>query len=318
MLYFRQNMKGSNNMNTIQKVYLSGLGAIGSSFAGRLFDMNPDCIKIIADSARIERYTRDGVTINGKPYSFNYIHPGENAPPADLILIAVKQHHLAQIIKDMKRFVGKDTIILSLLNGISSEEIIGSEYGMDKMLYSFCVGTDAVRKGTAVQYANIGKIVFGEHGNSHGSMKVAAVKELFDRAGIPCSVPENMLRELWWKFMMNVGINQASAVLKAPYGVFQKVKEARELLFAASREVVRISEKAGINLNEGDMDKYMTILNTLAPGGKTSMLQDVEAHRKTEVEIFAGTVIELGQKYHIDTPVNDMLYKIIRTIEQMP
>lgn len=304
-------------MNAIQKVYMSGLGAIGSAFAGRLFDMNPDCIKIIADNERVERYTRDGVTINGKPYSFNYIKPEEAVPPADLILIAVKQHHLTQVIKDIKKFVGRDTIILSLLNGISSEEIIGSEYGMDKMLYSFCVGTDTVRERTAVRYSNIGRIVFGEQRDSRGSVKVAAVKELFDRAGIPYIIPEDMLRELWWKFMMNVGINQASAVLRATYGIFQKVKEARELLFAASREVVGISEMAGINLNEGDMDKYMTVLDTLVSDGKTSMLQDIEAHRKTEVEIFAGTVIELGQKYNIDTPVNDMLYKMIRTLEQM-
>jgi 2-dehydropantoate 2-reductase len=301
----------------IQKVYLSGLGAIGSAFAGRLYDMNPDCIKIIADNKRIEHYTRNGITINGKPYYYQYACPEENMPPADLILIAVKQHHLTQVIKDIRKFVGSDTIILSLLNGISSEEIIGSEFGMDKMLYSFCVGTDTVRDGTAVRYSNIGRIVFGEQGDSRGSGKVAAVKELFDRAGIPYIIPEDMLHELWWKFMMNVGINQASAVLRAPYGIFQKVPEARELLFAASREVIRISELAGINLNEGDMDKYMTVLNTLAPDGKTSMLQDVEAHRKTEVEIFAGTVIELGQKYRVDTPVNNVLFKMIRILEQM-
>lgn len=301
----------------IQRVYLSGLGAIGSAFAGRLYDMNPDCIKVIADNERIEHYTRDGVTINGKPYHYQYARPEENMPPADLILIAVKQHHLPQVIQDIRKFVGSDTIILSLLNGISSEEIIGREFGMDKMLYSFCVGTDTVRDGTAVRYSNIGRIVFGEKGDSHGSMKAAAVKELFDRAGIPYIIPEDMLHELWWKFMMNVGINQASAVLRAPYGVFQKVKEARELLFAASREVIRISESAGINLKEEDMDKYMTVLDTLAPDGKTSMLQDVEAHRKTEVEIFAGTVIELGQKYGVDTPVNNVLFKMIRTMEQM-
>lgn len=304
-------------MKTVQKVYMSGLGAIGSAFAGRLSDMDPNCIKIIADKERVERYTKNGVTINGKPYSFNYIRPEEAAPHADLILIAVKQHHLAQVIKNIRNFVGSDTVILSLLNGISSEELIGSEYGMDKMLYSFCVGTDSVREGTAVRYSNIGRIVFGERRDSRGSLKVAAVKEHFDRTGIPYTIPEDMLRELWWKFMMNVGINQASAVLGATYGVFHKVKEARELLLAASREVLRISGAAGIGLKEADMDKYIAVLNTLAPDGKTSMLQDVEAHRKTEVEIFAGTVIELGRKYGIDTPVNDVLYKMIRTIEQM-
>lgn len=304
-------------MKTIQKVYISGLGAVGSAYASRLLDMSPDCIKVIADRERMKRYKEKGITINGKSYAFQYIHPEEEAAPADLILIAVKQHHLEKSIEDIRRFVGKDTIILSLLNGISSEEIVGKAHGMDKLLYSFCVGTDSVREGTDIHFKNIGKIVFGEKTNTEYSARVTAVKELFDRAAIPYSIPRDMLRELWWKFMFNVGVNQVSAVLKAPYGVFQEVEEARELMRLASREVVALSEKVGIGLNEGDIDKYMDVLMTLSPAGKTSMLQDVEAHRKTEVEIFSGTVRELGLKYGVATPFNDMLFRMIRTLEQI-
>ena len=136
-------------MKTIQKIYISGLGAIGSSYAGKFHEMNPACIKVVLDKARLERYTKDGYYINGKQYSFTYIRPDDSLPPADLILIAVKQHHLEQCIQDIKKFVGPDTIILSLLNGIISEEILANEFGSDKVLYSFCVGTDAVRKGTS-------------------------------------------------------------------------------------------------------------------------------------------------------------------------
>ena len=65
------------------------------------------------------------------------------------------------------------------------------------------------------------------------------------------------------------------------------------------------------------MKKFWPIINNLSPKGKTSMLQDVEAGRKTEVEYFAGKVCELGEKYQVPTPVNDQLYKIIRIIEEM-
>ena len=304
-------------MKTIQKVYFSGLGAVGCSYASKFYEMDPDCIKIIADKERIERYIKEGITINGKQYNFRYITPEEDSAPADLIIIAVKQRHLDQSIKDIRKFVGSDTIILSLLNGIVSEEIIGREYGMEKLLYSICVRIDAVRVGTNIRFSNIGMIVFGDKTNIIYSPDVTAVKNLFDKVGIPYSVPENMIRELWWKFMMNVGMNQTSAILRAPYGVYQKVQEARELTRMASLEVVRLSEKVGINLQEEDIDKYINIVNTLSPEGKTSMLQDIEAGRKTEVEIFAGTVIELGSKYRVATPVNDMLYKMIRTLESI-
>ncbi|MCX7842589.1 MAG: ketopantoate reductase family protein [Clostridia bacterium] len=303
-------------MKSINRVYLSGLGAVGASYAFKLHEMDPCCLKIIADRQRIDKYSHNGIFINGKPYAFNYIEPSQSAEPADLILIAVKQHHLEQSIKDISKFVGKDTIILSLLNGIVSEEIVGKAFGMDKVLYSFCVGTDATREGTSINFSKVGTIVFGDKSNTDYSANVSAVKELFDRADIPYRIPLDMLRELWWKFMMNVGINQVSAVLKAPYGVLVRVKEAEDLIRMASREVVALSEKAGINLNESDIDDYFKILFNLSPDGKTSMLQDVEAGRKTEVEIFSGTVIELGRKYGVQTPVNDILYKMIRTLEQ--
>ncbi|TCL56173.1 ketopantoate reductase [Hydrogenispora ethanolica] len=303
-------------MSTIQKVYLSGLGAIGSAYASRLYESDPGLVTVIADPERIERYRRQGIVVNGREYPFRFVTPEAAAEPADLILIAVKQHHLAESIRAIRNVVGERTIILSLLNGITSEELIGAEYGPDKLLYSFVVGTDAVREGTRTRFSSMGKIVFGDKLNRTASPKVAAVKELFDRAGVPYQIPEDMLRELWWKFMMNVGVNQTSAVLKAPYGVFQKVGEARELMTMASCEVIRLAQKQGINLSEEDIRDYIGIINGLSPQGKTSMLQDVEAGRKTEVEIFAGTVVSLGRQYGVATPVNEVLLRMIRTLER--
>lgn len=301
---------------TINKVYISGLGAIGSSYAAKLYETDPELVTVIADRKRIERYCEQGVQVNGKSYPFRYLEQEITGETADLILIAVKQHQLDESIRAIRNFVGEKTIILSLLNGISSEELVGKEFGMEKMLYSFVVGTDAVRKGTNTTFSKLGKIVFGEKNNSEYSEKVLLVKDLFERTGIPYEIPVNMLKELWWKFMMNVGINQVSALLKAPYGVFQKNGDARELMEMASMEVIRISEKAGIHLSAEDLQNSIKVINTLAPDGKTSMLQDVEAGRKTEVEIFAGTVVKLGREYGVATPVNEFLLKAIRTMEQ--
>jgi 2-dehydropantoate 2-reductase len=124
-----------------------------------------------------------------------------------------------------------------------------------------------------------------------------------------------MVRTLWWKFMINVGINQASAALRAPYSVFQNAQEARELMESAMREVMALANKASVHLSETDLATWYTILARLNPQGKTSMLQDVEAGRKTEVEMFAGKVIELGRHYHLPTPVNERLFDLIKKIE---
>jgi len=120
---------------------------------------------------------------------------------------------------------------------------------------------------------------------------------------------------MWWKFMINVGINQTSAVLRQPFLAFQTSDEARNLMESSMREVISLSEKVKVNLTEEDINRFNEILMGMNPEGKTSMLQDVEAGRKTEVEMFAGKVISLGKQYNVPTPVNQRLFDLIREIE---
>lgn len=301
----------------IDCVYILGLGAMGSLYAGKLYDMSPDSVRVIAGPHRITALRQSGITINGKPYAFNYIEPGDHSQPAaSLLLIAVKYPQLGEAIRDLRPFIGKNTTVISLLNGISSEDIVGREIGMPHLLYAYGIGMDAVREGSTVTYANGGRIVFGEKQNEVVSTRVRAIKDLFERAGINYQIPVNMEKAMWAKFMMNTGINQVSAVLRAPYGIFQQEGEARRLMLAASEEVLRLSRQIGIGLDIADVKEILRILDTLHPSGKTSMLQDIEAGRKTEVDLFAGTVIQMGKKFNVETPVNEMLYRVILAMEQ--
>jgi 2-dehydropantoate 2-reductase len=204
------------------------------------------------------------------------------------------------------------------MNGLDSEEIIGAVYGMEKMLYCVSVGIDALREGDNVVYTKLGKLHFGHPDNSIISDQVRRVQIAFDRAGIPYEIPVDMMRTMWWKFMLNVGLNQASAVMRAPFGIFQTSTEAWTVVAMLMREVIAVAKSAGVNLNEDDIDTAYKIICTLSPEGKTSMLQDTEANRKTEVDIFAGKVAELGRKYGMPTPVNEMMLNMIRTLEQHP
>jgi 2-dehydropantoate 2-reductase len=306
------------NNGQIATVYILGLGALGSLYAAHLYDMGPASVKIIADANRIAAFRGEGININGKRYDFTYVSPEDVVPvPADLIIIAVKSHQLTRAIHDIKPFVNKDTTVISLLNGISSEEIIGAEIGMEHLLYAYGVGMDAVRSGNTINYQYPGWVYFGEKNNEVYSERVTAIKTLFEKADIPFKIPVDMQRALWAKFMMNAGINQVSAVLKAPYGVFQQNEEARKLMVTAANEVLMIGEKAGVGIDQTDMDTFLSIVDGLNPAGKTSMLQDIEAGRKSELDIFAGKVIELGKAFDVPTPVNETLFSIIRSMEMM-
>jgi 2-dehydropantoate 2-reductase len=299
----------------IETISIIGAGAMGAAYASMLYTMDNNCVSFIAGGERFERLTKEGLIVNGKHYPIPVVTPEDSRPPADLLIVAVKHHHIDKAIRDIKNMVGEKTVIMSVMNGIESEEQIGKVYGMDRVLYAVAVGIDTVKEGNNVTYTKQGKIFFGERENHSITERVKRVQALFDRANIVHETPPDMIRILWWKFMINVGINQPSAALRAPYSVFQKSREARDLMESAMREVMALAAKTYIRLSEEDIQNWYAVLAGLSPEGKTSMLQDVEAGRKTEVEMFASKVIEIGRRYNVPTPINQNLFETIKQIE---
>lgn len=302
----------------IKKIGIVGLGAIGAVYGKMLQTIEELEVKIIVDEHRKTKYEKEKFYINGEETSYHYINPETQSDSFDLLLLAVKYGQLQEAISLIRPFVGEQTVILSLLNGITSEEEIAKSYGEEKVLYSICNGIDSTREGNRIYYSNAGIITFGEKENLVLTDRVKEVKHCLERANISVDVPADMERALWNKFMINVGMNQASAVTRAPYAFFQKEGSARELAKSAMKEVIKLAQAKRIDLTEQDMDYFFAnVLSKVGGTGKTSMLQDIEAGRKTEVALFAEKVIDYGQKLGIETPINQAFYRIIKTVEEM-
>lgn len=300
----------------IKKVSIIGLGALGILFGQHLNKRMPKGdLRIIADQERIRRYQTDFVYCNGERCEFNYLKPEDRGEPADLIIFAVKYKGLKDAVQAVKNQVGEHTIILSALNGITSEKIIGQTYGMDKVLYCTAQGMDAVKVGNQLTYDHMGMLVFGEREPGLISDRVKQVARFFESMAVPFEAVTDMNKRIWGKFMLNVGVNQTVAVYESNYGEIQKQGAARETMISAMREVMVLSEKEGINLTEQDLSYWLNVLDHLSPEGKPSMRQDLEAKRFSEVELFSGAVLELGKKYGISTPINQELYRQIKEIE---
>jgi 2-dehydropantoate 2-reductase len=300
----------------IKKVSIIGLGALGILFGNHLAKRMPkEDVRIIADRKRIDKYKEEHVYCNGELCDFHYVTPEEPCEPADLLIFTVKYEGLYDAILAVQHHVGKDTIILSALNGITSEGIIGQVYGLDKILYSVAQGMDAVKVGNKLTYDHMGMLCFGDQKPGGISDKVKSVAAFFDKIDLPYEVDTNMNNRLWGKFMLNVGVNQTVAVYKSNYGEVQREGEARETMIAAMREVITLSEYEGVNLTEADLNYWLNVLAALSPEGKPSMAQDLEARRYSEVSLFAGAVLEMGEKHRLPTPVNKKLYDAIRSIE---
>ena len=298
----------------IKNILMCGLGATGCIFANKI-NNNKNCdFKVLVDTKRFERYSKNPMELNGKILEFNYILPENEDFKADLILITTKYDGLKSAVENIQNFVKSDTIIMSLLNGVTSEKIISDKYGQDKVITSYWIGHSAMREGNKVTHDGVGKIVFGSRNGL--TEKVLKVKDFFENCGIDYEIPEDIDYSIWLKYMLNVSTNQPSAIYGATFGEMRESEKIRDIVKNLMMEVQLVAKAEGVKNTERMYEDAKKALRTMIPEGKTSMLQDVLAKRKTEVDIFAGTMIELGKKHNIPVPYNEMIKLEIEKIEK--
>lgn len=303
-------------MQKIKKISLIGLGAMGVFFAPRLAAAYPEGFRVIADGERKRRLDKKGVTVNGVNYKFPIITPDEKGDPADLILIGVKGYGLDQAIEDIRNQVGEETLIISLLNGVDSEEKLINSFGEKHVLYGYMRMSVVMKDGKADFDPYWGKIHFGEKMNKEYSERVLAVKEVFDKADIPYEIDEDMLKGIWFKFMCNIGENMTCALLGIPFGGFHVSDHANWVRIEAMKEVAAIAQKKGINIGKEEIEMQNKTILTIPYPNKPSTLQDLEAFKHTEIDMFAGTVIQMGRELGIPTPICEMFYHGIHVLEE--
>ena len=299
----------------IQSTAIIGMGALGLLYADRIVNARgKEGATFILDDERMEKYRGKKFTINGERKDFQ-MKAASDMKPVDLVIVAVKYNGLASAIETMRPCVGKDTIILSVMNGIDSEEIIAKTYGKEHMIYTVAQAMDAMKFGDALNYTKEGELRIGivEEFQRKNLEKVC---RYFNDTHMPYTVEDNIMKRMWSKFMLNVGVNQTCHAYETTYaGVLAEGTEENCIFIGAMDEVIKLSQAVGINLTEEDAEYYKNVIATLKPDGVPSMRQDGIAKRKSEVEMFAGTVRRLAKQYSIATPVNDLLYDRIMAIE---
>lgn len=307
-----------NQQESIRTVSIIGLGAIGSFFAFHLQSVLGDNLRIIAGGSRKEKLEREGVSVNGINYHFHIVSPEETCQKdyPDLAIIITKFTALPQALRDIRNQIGPNTLIMSPLNGVEAEDAVASVYGRDRLLYSLAKVSVVMKDGQAVFDPNVARIEFGERKNEVISPRVQAIRDLFDAADINAIVPKDMERAIWYKYMCNVSENQSAAVLGIPFGAWSVSSDANFIREALMREVVAVAAKKGIRLTEEDIEKQAKRLAVVPPRNKPSTLQDLEAGKKTEVEMFGGTMMRLGKELGVPTPFNELFYHAVKVLEQ--
>lgn len=302
-------------MKEIKTVGIVGLGALGVIFAHQLTrGAGYENVKILADAKRAARYKEEGVFLNGERCAFHYADAAQEREPFDLLLFSVKFGGLEDAVAECRHLVGPDTVVISVLNGISSEQVLSEAFGADKVVWCVAQKMSAVKEGNRATCPIFGELALGVPDGQDES-RLRSLTAFFDRVGFPYVLPEDIRVHMWSKLLCNTGCNQAAMVYACGYGGLQSPGPARDAMLGAMREVVRAANAEGVPLSERDVEEWDAIICSFPADGEPSMRQDGKARRKSEVELFAGAIRRLAKKHGIPVPVNDWLYERVYEIE---
>ena len=303
-------------MKPIRTAAIIGMGALGILYGHLISEsLGAESVQFVGDAERKRRYDSEGVFFNGSRCPFEMALPGEARTP-DLLIFATKARGLASAVSLAREVAGPETAVISLLNGITSEEEIAAGLGKGVILYAVAQGMDATKTGNRLSCSHAGTVCVGTPDTDAAKREALdRVCEFFERARVPYEKDEDILHRFWAKWMLNVGVNQVCLVEQGGYGVVHQPGPARQRMQAAMREAMLVAQAAGVRVTEEDLQFYVRLIDTLAPDGMPSMRQDGLAKRPSEVEMFAGTVVRKGQALGVPVPVNEALYKEILEME---
>ena len=298
----------------IRSVAVLGAGAVGSYIIWGVSKCKDIKLGVIAEGERAERLTRNGCMINQETYHPEVWTP-EEAKDVDLIIVALKYGALPGTLDSLRRSVGEHTTVMSLMNGVDSEELIAAEIGASHVLPSLIkIASHKEKEGYCFNPETTIGIIFGELEAPYYSARVRAIEELFENAGMRYRITEDIEAEIWSKFRLNVSNNLPQAVLGAGVGCYQDSVHMRAISTGLRRELEAVAEAKGIDLSKADTSSNHG--SAVPPTARYSTLQDLDAGRHTEIDMFSGALMRMGQELGIPTPYNEYTYHMIKALEE--
>lgn len=298
------------------KISIIGAGCVGSVIAERISHLGSRVrIRFIAFGEIAESLKKNGVFVNRQRLKISLFEEGEPSP--DVVFVCVKNFHLEQACMDLERVIDRNTIILPLLNSVSPTPTISNYFPNNRVLYGYISKIDSQMDSTGSFNYNIaGDIHFGDKINETIDDKLLKLREILRESGFVAEIDRDMQRGIWRKWMLNVGANQVSALTEANYLQFATIPEIKKVLRLAMQELLTIAGYEGVDLGNRDIAEILEYLTTYPYPKQTSMLQDVLAKRRTEVDYISGDIIRLSNKWNCPCPVNLTMYYLIKSKEK--
>ena len=294
---------------------IMGSGGVGGYFGARLARAGFDTT-FVARGAHLRAMHQSGLCVEDTGESFSVPAKATDDPreigPVDFVLFAVKLWDTANAGASCKPLVGSDTAVVSLLNGIDSEEMLESILGRGHVMGGVAeVSATIAAPGSIKKLSQIGLIRFGEL-DRRRSVRAEKLARALSDAGIGADLSVDINIAIWNKFVFLTGLSAMTALTRHPIGKVRADPDTRDLLKDIMMEALRVGQAAGVPIDDAVIDERLQFIDTLTPEIRASMAIDLIAGRRLELPWLSGAVVRKGAELGIPTPANAFVCKALK------
>jgi 2-dehydropantoate 2-reductase len=297
------------------RIVVIGAGAIGSLYGGWLLAAG-GTVAFVARGVRFQQLERDGLVIKSESeLVFPNIAVAQSAAelqPADVLIFAVKLYDLVSAAQAAAGALAPGGLVVGLQNGVDAAEMLAEIFDPAQITTGPVYSAATLERDGVVRHQGgrndvaIGRIGGGAH--PHAERLV----DLWRKAGVDASISGDIRATLWSKFLFLATNAALTCLARQPAGVVYHDPLLLDLAERSIAEIAAIAAAEGVRLAPDAQAEALAILRNFPPDVVASMRQDLDAGRRLELEGISGTIVRLGRKHGIATPVQDVAYACLR------
>jgi len=301
------------------KIAIVGAGAMGSVYAGLFADAGHEVWAVDRWREHIEAIRASGLRIEGasgdRVVRINATTNPSEAGPAELVILATKAMNVAEAAEAAKPLVGPDTLVLSIQNGLGGPDTAASVLGEDRVAVGVVggFGASVVAPGH-VHHHGLELVRLGER-EGPVTPRIEAVADVWRGAGFTVRTFDDVQKLVWEKLICNVTYSGICAVLGRTISEVLDDANAWEIASRCGVEAYEVARAKKVDLGFDDPIAYVRDFGLAIPGAKPSMLLDLEAGRRTEVDFINGAIPRVGRDVGVEAPVNETVSALVRALE---
>ena len=296
------------------RIAVMGSGGLGGYFGARLAQGGAD-VHFIARGKHLEAMRRDGLRIEGpEPIHVGKVKATDDPRQigvADLVMLCVKLWDTEQAIQQIRPMVGADTAVVSFQNGVLKDQYLRAAFEERQIMGGVgYVATTIAAPGVIRQTGPMQHLLFGEFDGTRSPRGEAFLAACL-AGGIKAELSQDIVREIWQKFVFLVGLSGTTTTMREHIGPIRSHPQTRAFLLEVMREVVAVGRAHGVALPEDYAEVRLQLADQVSPDMTSSMHHDLQHGNRLEVRWLAGGVVELGRAAGIPTPLNRAIADIL-------